>query len=172
MNTPSHSSSRVGGKNLLSYRAYCQSPIGTLEILGSAAAITAINFLDSAPATPAQDELPTHLQAACRQLTEYFQSQRQTFDLPLKPAGTPFQQRVWQELLTVPYGRLLSYQDVANAIGNLQAVRAVGAANGQNPIPIIIPCHRILASDGKLTGYGGGLWRKEWLLRHEGSLLL
>ena len=154
-----------------SYRAYYQSPIGTLEIMGNAAAITAINFLDAAPA-PTPDEPPPHLQAACRQLAEYFQGQRHTFDLPLEPAGTPFQQRVWQELLTVPYGRLLSYQDVANAIGNPQAVRAVGAANGQNPIPILIPCHRILASDGKLTGYGGGLWRKEWLLRHEGSLLL
>lgn len=175
MNTPPVSSSRpsrLRGNPPPPYRVYYQSPIGTLEILGSAAAITAINFLDSAPATPAQDELPAHLQTACRQLAEYFQGQRQTFDLPLEPAGTPFQQRVWQELLTVPYGRLLSYQDVANAIGNPHAVRAVGAANGQNPIPIVIPCHRILASDGKLTGYGGGLWRKEWLLRHEGSLLL
>jgi methylated-DNA-[protein]-cysteine S-methyltransferase len=86
--------------------------------------------------------------------------------------GTAFQQRVWQQLLTVPYGQTVSYQEIANALGNPKAVRAVGAANGQNPISIIAPCHRIIGSNGALIGYGGGLWRKEWLLKHEGGLLI
>ncbi len=97
---------------------------------------------------------------------------RTTFDLPLDLRGTDFQKQVWTQLLTVPYGRTVSYQLIADAIGNPKAVRAVGAANGQNPISVIVPCHRIIGSDGQLVGYGGGLWRKEWLLKHEGALLL
>ena len=151
------------------YYAYYESPIGVLEIAGTTTALTAVHFVDTIPA-----HYETHplMQAAREQLDAYFRHRRETFDLPLEPEGTPFQQRVWRELLTVPYGRLLTYQDVADAIGSPKATRAVGAANGQNPIPIIIPCHRIVGSGGKLTGYGGGLWRKEWLLRHEGVLLV
>lgn len=151
------------------YFAYYSSPIGVLEIAGTTTAITAVNFVDAAPA---QYETHPLTQATREQLDAYFRHRRETFDLPLEPEGTSFQRRVWQELLTVPYGRLLTYQDVADALGNPKATRAVGAANGQNPIPIIIPCHRIVGSGGKLTGYGGGLWRKEWLLRHEGALLV
>jgi len=88
----------------------------------------------------------------------------------LQPEGTDFQKAVWQQLAAIPYGQTASYGDIARALGNPQAVRAVGAANGQNPISIIIPCHRVIGSNGKLTGYGGGLWRKEWLLEHEGRL--
>jgi methylated-DNA-[protein]-cysteine S-methyltransferase len=88
----------------------------------------------------------------------------------LQPDGTDFQKAVWRELMTILYGQTVSYQDVAHAIGKPQAVRAVGAANGQNPVSIIIPCHRVIGSNGKLTGYGGGLWRKEWLLNHEGHV--
>lgn len=92
--------------------------------------------------------------------------------VPIVLGGTEFQRRVWRELTTIPFGRTASYQDVARAIGRPQAVRAVGAANGRNPISIIVPCHRVVGSDGRLTGYGGGLWRKEWLLKHEGAVLL
>lgn len=101
-----------------------------------------------------------------------FEAGRRTFDLPLEMAGTPFQQRVWQQLLTIQYGVTVSYMDIAIELDNPQGVRAVGAANGQNPISIIVPCHRVIGRGGKLTGYGGGLWRKEWLLKHEGALLL
>jgi methylated-DNA-[protein]-cysteine S-methyltransferase len=101
------------------------------------------------------------------QLTEYFDGRRRQFDLPLAPAGTPFQQRVWRALLDVPYGETISYGELASRIGQRSASRAVGLANGSNPLPIVIPCHRVIGSNGKLTGYGGGLPIKERLLAHE-----
>jgi methylated-DNA-[protein]-cysteine S-methyltransferase len=109
-----------------------------------------------------------------RQLAAYFAGDLRCFDLPLALDGTPFQRQVWQQLLSVGYGHTASYQAIAHAIDNPKAVRAVGAANGRNPVAIIVPCHRIIGSGArpKLTGYGGGLWRKEWLLRHEGVLLV
>ncbi|RME78809.1 MAG: methylated-DNA--[protein]-cysteine S-methyltransferase, partial [Chloroflexi bacterium] len=130
-------------------------------------AITAINFLDEGRSGPPGTEIPPLLQECIRQLEEYFAGQRQEFSLPLAPQGTAFQQQVWQYLLTIPFGKTVSYGDVARGIGSEKAVRAVGAANGRNPIPIIIPCHRVVGSNGTLTGYGGGLWRKKWLLEHE-----
>jgi len=149
--------------------AYLQSPVGLIELGATADAITALYFVEQ----PRQSVKSTPLLAAATaQLTEYFAGQRQHFELPLAFHGTDFQQRVWRALLTVPHGEATSYQRIADAIGNSKAVRAVGAANGQNPISIIAPCHRIIGSDGTLTGYGGGLWRKEWLLRHEGYLLI
>ena len=105
-----------------------------------------------------------------RQLEEYFAGRRRQFDLPLDLHGTEFQKRCWQELLKIPYGETRSYADVARAIGNPSAVRAVGLANGQNPIAIIVPCHRVIGSDGSLTGYGGGLETKRKLLELEGAL--
>ena len=114
------------------------------------------------------------LEEVQRQLAAYFAGDLRSFDLPLALEGTPFQRQVWQQLLSVDYGQTASYQAIAEAIDNPKAVRAVGAANGRNPVAIIVPCHRIIGSGGrpKLTGYGGGLWRKEWLLRHEGVLLV
>jgi len=114
------------------------------------------------------------LEEVRRQLDAYFAGDLRCFDLPLDLEGTPFQRQVWQQLLSVDYGQTASYQEIAVAIDNLKAVRAVGAANGRNPVAIIVPCHRIIGSGAraKLTGYGGGLWRKEWLLRHEGVLLV
>lgn len=151
------------------YYAYYESPIGLVEIGGTEAAITSLYFVD----LPCPD-YATHatVQAAVEQLAEYFAGTRKTFDLPLDFYGTTFQQQVWRQLLHVPYGVTASYQEIALALGNAKATRAVGAANGANPISIIAPCHRIVGSNGKLTGYGGGLWRKEWLLKHEGCLLL
>lgn len=105
---------------------------------------------------------------ALTQLDEYFQRKRQAFDLPLEPEGTPFQQTVWQTLRTIPYGITITYRDLAERIGNAAAVRAVGQANGTNRIPILIPCHRVIGTDGSLTGFGGGLALKEALLRLEG----
>jgi len=108
------------------------------------------------------------LAEATRQVTEYFAGSRKTFNLPLAPQGTPFQQRVWQELLRIPHGEAISYGELATRVGNPKASRAVGAANGHNPISLIIPCHRVIGSDKSLTGYGGGLNVKEALLTHEG----
>ena len=151
------------------YEAYCSSPIGLIQVTGTDTAITAVRFVEhrseSAPAHP-------YVEEAAQQLAAYFAGTRQTFDLELQLAGTDFQNQVWRALCTIPYGETVSYQDIANAIGAPEAVRAVGAANGRNPIAIIVPCHRVIGSDGRLTGYGGGLWRKKWLLRHEGALLV
>lgn len=107
------------------------------------------------------------LARAAAQLAAYFAGERRDFDLPLAPQGTPFQQRVWDALLAIPYGAVRSYGDVARAIGRPAASRAVGAANGRNPIAIIVPCHRVIGASGQLTGYGGGLPTKRWLLEHE-----
>ena len=106
---------------------------------------------------------------ARRQLVAYFAGRLRTFDLPLAPNGTDFQRRVWSALREIPFGTTISYAELARRVSNSAAVRAVGAANGRNPIPIIVPCHRVIGSDGSLTGFGGGLPRKQWLLRHEGG---
>lgn len=149
--------------------AYYESPIGLAELGATDDALTVLYFVEA----PRHDSVVTALLTqAISELDAYFASELRTFTLPLAFHGTAFQQQVWQQLLTVPYGEATSYQAIANALGNPKAVRAVGAANGQNPISIIAPCHRIIGSDGNLTGYGGGLWRKEWLLQHEGYLLV
>jgi len=148
------------------FKAYYSSEIGLLEVTGTATGITGVYFIETCNATPT-GQLPAVVAAGVAQLDEYFKRQRQTFDLPLELPGTAFQQQVWRQLLTIPYGQTASYLEIAQAIGNPQAVRAVGAANGRNPISIIVPCHRVIGANGQLTGYGGGLWRKEWLLAHE-----
>ena len=155
--------------NTMTHYTYYTSPIGLIEIGGTDTALTSLYFVDTERQERSSSAL---LDAAVRQLDEYFRHQRQDFDLPLELHGTEFQRSVWRQLLTVGYGTTVAYQDIANALGNPKAIRAVGAANGQNPISVIVPCHRIIGSNGKLIGYGGGLWRKEWLLQHEGALLI
>lgn len=114
-----------------------------------------------------QDENAIPFKETIKQLNAYFSGKLHEFDLPLKPVGTPFQEAVWQALTTIPYGKTVSYKDIAKHVNLPKAARAVGMANGRNPISIIIPCHRVIGANGKLTGYGGGLHRKEWLLEHE-----
>ncbi|MDR3562551.1 MAG: methylated-DNA--[protein]-cysteine S-methyltransferase [Negativicutes bacterium] len=147
------------------YTTYLESAIGPLAISGTAAGITAVTFASQAGDSPA--ELPACLQVCRQQLAEYFAGSRTEFSLPLVMAGTPFQQQVWQTLLGIPFGQTRSYRELAAILDKPRAVRAVGRANGANRINIIIPCHRVVGADGSLTGYGGGLERKEWLLRHE-----
>lgn len=149
--------------------AYWESPIGLMEIGCSAVGLAALNFIEM-PRHPVSDT--SLLADATRQIASYFSGKLTAFDLPLDLHGTDFQRRVWTQLLTVPFGQTATYLEIALALENPQAVRAVGAANGQNPVSVVVPCHRIIGSNGKLIGYGGGLWRKEWLLRHEGSLLI
>ena len=148
-----------------SYCEYFESPIGLIEIGGKLEAVTSLNFVEER-----RYGLHTNgiVKDAARQISEYFQGTRRDFDVPINFRGTDFQESVWHELQKVRFGQTASYQDIARAIGRPQAMRPVGAANGKNPVAIIVPCHRIIGSDGSLTGYGGGLWRKEWLLRHEG----
>jgi methylated-DNA-[protein]-cysteine S-methyltransferase len=149
--------------------AYYDSPIGLLEIGATRDAITSLVFVEEQRADAETNDL---CDEAVRQLTEYFQGSRQNFDIPLALEGTEFQKCVWSELMKIPFGQTISYGDIARALGKPSAVRAVGAANGSNPISIVVPCHRVVGNNGGLTGYGGGLPRKEWLLRHEGGLLL
>lgn len=151
-------------------KAFYKSEIGILEISGSAEGIHELQFtnLESAP----HSAVHGCLKDCFAQLDEYFSGVRTEFSVKLKPKGTDFQQQVWQALLKIPYGRTSSYLDIATAIGNKKAIRAVGAANGRNRIPIIIPCHRVIGSDGSLIGFGGGIWRKEWLLKHEKVVLV
>lgn len=146
---------------------YRESPIGLLEICGEDQWITAVNFVESA-----KDEvLPSAVLEQCAlQLNEFFSGKRKIFDLQLKPVGTEFQQNVWRQLVNIPFGETISYLTLAKQLGDHKATRAVGLANGKNPIGIIIPCHRVIGANGKLTGYAGGLWRKKWLLNHENSL--
>jgi len=150
------------------------SPIGRLLLTGREQALTGLFMLDSGghPASVRADwtRSASGFGAAAEQLAQYFAGTRTEFDLVLAPSGSPFQLAVWAELTRIPYGQTTSYGAVAGAIGkSLLASRAVGLANGRNPISIIVPCHRVIGADGSLTGYGGGLDRKEWLLRHEGA---
>jgi len=147
------------------FRALYKSPIGLLEIVGTEEGIQLIEFSDRL-SVPAGPPAPC-LKECCRQLDEYFSGRRRTFSLRLDLRGTPFQKRVWNELLKIPLGRTATYKDIAAALGNPRSTRAVGGANHGNPVSIVVPCHRVVGADGSLTGYGGGIWRKEWLLAHE-----
>ncbi len=143
---------------------YYRSPIGILEITGSQQGITSIDFVDDAIENGGT--LPA-LGECVSQLDEYFGGRRKEFSIALDLRGTEFQRRVWRELQKIPFGKTVAYLDVAMALGNKASTRAVGRANGQNPIVIVVPCHRVIGSDGSLTGYGGGMWRKRWLLDFE-----
>lgn len=152
-------------------RGYMESPLGYVQIVSTTTHIKQLQVLDSIPAEYSQtNPQPLVMKTAFKQLAEYFDKQREVFDLPLAPDGTVFQQQVWNTLLTIPFGKTASYLDLARKLGDEKTVRAVGAANGKNPLWIVIPCHRIVGSNGALTGYAGGLWRKKWLLDHEQAL--
>lgn len=149
------------------YQDFLTTPIGTLTIKASKRRITHVEFTDSAQEP--RSTYPNKITDTCKQqLNEYFLGKRKVFNVALDQQGTDFQTSVWDCLLKIPFGETASYQDIAKMIDNPKAVRAVGAANGKNPIAIIVPCHRIIGSNGTLTGYAGGLDRKYWLLKHEG----
>lgn len=150
---------------------FYDSPIGVIFIKSCDGAIIYVGFDDDAK--PSTSSAPCGAIRTCvTQLDEYFAGRRKVFDVPLSMelGGTVFRKSVWVALLSIPYGQTRTYKDIAAAVGNVRAVRAVGGANNKNPISIIIPCHRVIGMDGGLTGYGGSLWRKEWLLRHENAL--
>ncbi|GAA0325569.1 methylated-DNA--[protein]-cysteine S-methyltransferase [Bacillus carboniphilus] len=147
-----------------------ESPIGLIEITGTHEAITSILFSEeSKKVNVLHDETPHVLRECYNQLDQYFKGERDTFTFPYHFSGTDFQKTVWEALTKISYAETGSYKDIAVSIGNEKAIRAVGSANGKNKLSIVIPCHRVIGSSGKLTGYAGGLWRKEWLLRHEKS---
>lgn len=145
-----------------------ESPIGVIEIIGAEDAIISILFSEQGEKVNfLQNDTPQVLVDCFHQLDEYFKGIRYEFTVPYRIEGTEFQKNVWKALTSIPYGETGSYKDIAILIGNENAIRAVGNANGKNKVSIILPCHRIIGSNGKLTGYAGGLWRKEWLLQHE-----
>jgi methylated-DNA-[protein]-cysteine S-methyltransferase len=153
------------------FRAFYESPIGTIEITGTEAGISGLNFVDikeERSARAKKGPLPAPVAEALAQLDGYFRGGRKAFAVKLDLRGTAFQKSVWERLLRVKFGQTITYKAVAEAVGRPAATRAVGQANHGNPVSIIVPCHRVVGSDGRLTGYGGGLWRKDWLLRHEG----
>ena len=149
-----------------------QTPIDRLVVASDGSAIVGVWMANAEPDDVSWADrrgADSLLDEARRQLVAYFAGRLRAFDLPLAPNGTEFQRRVWTELTKIPFGATISYARLARRVSNAAAVRAVGAANGRNPIPIIGPCHRVIGSDGSLTGFGGGLARKQWLLKHEGA---
>ncbi|WP_291911572.1 methylated-DNA--[protein]-cysteine S-methyltransferase [Chitinophaga sp. CB10] len=149
------------------YHLRIDSPVGPLLISGTTTHITAVSFTDN-PEDVFHEAPPLLLECA-QQLFEYFAGDRKSFDLPLSQPGSEFQHRVWDQLLKIPYGQTITYLQLAKRINNVKSIRAVGTTNGKNAIAIIVPCHRVVGANGVLTGYAGGLWRKRWLLDHEGG---
>lgn len=156
---------------------YYQSPVGTLEIRSTGSAISDVLFVNSwkgakineAELSFVKPKSPV-IKNCIKQLDEYFAGTRTEFTIHTFQVGTDFQQTVWAELCNIAYGRTISYMELSKRIGNVKAIRAVGTANGNNSICIIVPCHRVIGSNGELVGYGGDLWRKKWLLEHEGKI--
>lgn len=153
------------------YHTYYHSPAGLLKISGTEDYIAELSFNDSLQKpTSSKKHLPPLLIQCVEQLIQYFNGQRRIFELPLHQEGTPFQQEVWSELIQIPFGKTISYLELARRTGDTKATRAVANANGKNHIAIIVPCHRVIGSNGELVGYAGGLWRKKWLLEHENKV--
>jgi methylated-DNA-[protein]-cysteine S-methyltransferase len=152
---------------------YYDSPVGKILIEAMGDAITALLFKDAKDIQPvattviADNEL---INKCILQLNEYFEGTRRQFDLPLQQNGTAFQQKIWSALTQIPYGQTTSYMELSKRTGDVKAIRAVGTTNGKNQLSIVVPCHRVIGSNGTLTGYGGGLWRKQWLLEHEAKI--
>lgn len=144
--------------------AFIKTPLGVAKIIGDESGIAEISVMNEGEIS---ESIPAVLQEAVQQLQDYFHGNRNDFDFKMNPNGTEFQQRVWQELLNIPFGKTMSYLDLSKKLGDVKAIRAVASANGKNPLWIVVPCHRVIGTDGSLTGYAGGLWRKKWLLEHE-----
>jgi len=142
-----------------------KTPIGYCKIVGNIDGVSSITVLNTEE--KATDIIPLELEESVFQLQEYFDGKRKQFDLKLNPEGTNFQKTVWTELLKIPYGKTISYLDLSKRLGDVKAIRAVANANGKNPLWVVVPCHRVIGTDGSLTGYAGGLHRKQWLLDHE-----
>ncbi|MBS1949189.1 MAG: methylated-DNA--[protein]-cysteine S-methyltransferase [Bacteroidetes bacterium] len=154
------------------FYTYYQSPLGLLKIAGTENFITEILFIDNIekPHIDHKKKIPPIIINCIEQLIQYFQSQRKSFDFPMNQTGTAFQKKVWNELLSIPFGKTISYQELSRRLGDTRAIRAAAAANGKNNIVIVVPCHRVIGSKNDLVGYSGGVWRKKWLLDHEAKI--
>lgn len=149
------------------HTAHIQTPLGIAKVVSDNTGILEISVVDDDFEITNAVDIPQNLQDCLLQLEEYFAGQRTEFNLILTPKGTDFQQKVWKELNKIPFGKTCSYLELSKKLGDVKAIRAVASANGKNPLWIVTPCHRVIGSDGSLTGYAGGLWRKKWLLDHE-----
>ena len=147
---------------------FINTPLGFTEIQGDENGISKIHVMNED--VEISTKIPKELKEAVLQLQDYFDGKRTTFTFPLNPSGTDFQKKVWQELLHIPFGKTCSYLDLSKKLGDVKAIRAVASANGKNPLWIVVPCHRVIGTNGSLTGYAGGLWRKKWLLEHENPI--
>ena len=143
---------------------FIKSPLGITKIVGDEKGVSEISVSDEGIISAI---IPIVLQEAFSQLNDYFEGKRTDFNFKLNPSGTEFQQKVWKGLLEIPFGKTMSYLELSKKLGDVKAIRAVASANGKNPLWIVVPCHRVIGTDGSLTGYAGGLWRKKWLLEHE-----
>ena len=148
---------------------FINTPLGFTEIQGDENGISKIHVMSEN--VEISTKIPEELKEAVLQLQDYFDGKRTTFTFPLNPSGTDFQKKVWDELLNIPFGKTCSYLELSKKLGDVKAIRAVATANGKNPLWIVVPCHRVIGTDGSLTGYAGGLWRKKWLLEHENPTL-
>ncbi|WP_243473324.1 methylated-DNA--[protein]-cysteine S-methyltransferase [Winogradskyella sp. MH6] len=144
---------------------YIETPLGYAKIIGDQDGITSVSIVDTNEDT--SESIPESLLDCATQLKAYFNNKLKTFDLKLNPEGTDFQKKVWKQLEKIPYGKTISYLELAKQLGDVKTIRAAASANGKNPLWIIVPCHRVIGTDGSLTGYAGGLHRKQWLLNHE-----
>ena len=144
--------------------AYIKTPLGIAKIVGDEDGVSVISVLDEGIIS---ETIPSILKETVSQLNDYFEGKRIDFTFKLNPFGTEFQQKVWKGLLEIPFGKTMSYLELSKKLGDVKAIRAVASANGKNPLWIVVPCHRVIGTDGSLTGYAGGLWRKKWLLEHE-----
>ncbi|MFY7987709.1 MAG: methylated-DNA--[protein]-cysteine S-methyltransferase [Flavobacterium sp.] len=147
---------------------FINTPLGFTEIQGDENGISKIHVMNED--VEISTKIPEELKEAVLQLQDYFDGKRTTFTFPLNPSGTEFQKKVWKELQQIPFGKTCSYLELSKKLGDVKAIRAVASANGKNPLWIVIPCHRVIGTDGSLTGYAGGLWRKKWLLEHENPI--
>lgn len=144
--------------------SFYHSPVGWLKLTSEEGQISSIVYMEEeGKATPTDEALDQYR----TELDEYFSGNRTVFNFPMKQIGTSFQEKVWKELLTIPFGKTMSYKELSIRVGDVKAIRAVGTANGRNSLSIVVPCYRVIGSDASLTGYAGGLWRKQWLLEHE-----
>jgi methylated-DNA-[protein]-cysteine S-methyltransferase len=143
---------------------FINTPLGTAKIKGDEKGVCLISVLQEGEISK---KIPLELKEAVKELNEYFEGNRTHFSFLMNPKGTDFQKNVWKALLEIPYGKTMSYLELSKQLGDVKAIRAVASANGKNPLWIAVPCHRVIGSDGSLTGYAGGLWRKKWLLEHE-----
>ena len=144
--------------------AYFSTPLGLTQIAGDEGGIESISILEKGVVST---EIPDVLRPAVSEIEAYFAGTRTSFSFAINPIGTDFQKKVWNELLNIPFGKTISYLELSKKLGDVKAIRAVASANGKNPLWIVVPCHRVIGTDGSLTGYAGGLWRKQWLLEHE-----